>query len=116
MACPGLEVQVAVCKPRKLEPRLGRPIPLDTAGRPEFKCPCVGEEIAIAKAQAIGEPAAGGQRAELWMEPLAVEDEDRPLLGEVHGPLQAVRLVGLDVFGVLFAPLPVGLFARLRFL
>ena len=112
VACPGLEVQVALCKPRKLEPRLGRPIPLDTAGRPDFKRPRVGEEIAIAKAQAIGEPAARGQRAELWMEALAVEDEDRPILGEVQGPLQAVRLVGLDLVGLLFAPLPVGLFAR----
>ena len=50
------------------------------------------------------------------MEALAVEDEDRLVLGEVERPLQAVRLVGLDLFGLLFATLPIGLFARRRFL
>ena len=107
---------MVVCKPRKSEPRFGRPIPLDTTGRPDFKRPGVGEEIAITKAQAVGEPAAGGQRAEFGMEALAVEDEDRLFLGEVHGALQTVRLVGLDLFGLLFATLPVDLFACRRFL
>ena len=116
MACPGLEVQAVLCKPRKSEPRFGGPIPLDTTGRPDFKRPGVGEEIAIAKAQAIGEPAARGQRAELWMEALAVEDEDRLVLGELECPLHAVRFVGLDLFGLLFAALPVGLFACRWFL
>ena len=78
----------------------GRPIPLDATGRPDFKRPGIGEEIAITKAQAVGEPAARGQRAELWMEALAIEDENRLVLGEVDGPLHAVRLVGLDLFGL----------------
>ena len=116
VTCPGLEVQVVVCKPRKSEPRFGRPIPLDTTGRPDFKRPGVGEEIAITKAQTVGEAAAGGQRAEFGMEALAVEDEDRPFLGEVQGALQTVRLVGLDLFGLLFATLAVDLFACRRFL
>ena len=103
-------------KPRKCEPRFGRPIPLDTAGCKDFQRPGVGEEIAITKAQAIGEPAARGQRAKLWMEALAVEDEDRFVLGEVDGLLHAVRLVRLDLFGLLFAALPVGLFTCRRFL
>ena len=111
VARPGFKVQVVVGNPWKRETRFRRPIPLDAPGRPDLERPGVGEEIAIAKAHAVGEPAAGGQRAELGMEALAVEDEDRLVLGEVEGLLQAVRLVGLDLFGLLFAALPVGLFA-----
>jgi hypothetical protein len=46
------------------------------------------------------------------MEPLAVEDENPLLFGEVNRPLEAIRLVGSHLADVLFAPLTVGLFPR----
>ena len=113
---PRLQVQVVVCKPWKGDARLGCPVALDAPGRPDLERPPVGKQIAIAKADAVGEPAAGGQRTELRMEALTVEDEDGPVLDEVQRPLQAVRLVGCDLFGLLFATLAIGLLARLRFL
>jgi hypothetical protein len=116
MACPGLEVQVAVREARQRQPRLGRPIPLDAPGAPELEGAGMGEKIAIANSKAIRKAASGGQRAEFWMEPLAVEKKYRLVLGEIHCSFQAVRLIGLDVRGVLFASLTVGLFTRRRFL
>jgi hypothetical protein len=52
---------MVICEPRKSKPRLGGPIPLDAAGRPDFDRPFIGEEIAIAKAETVGEPAADRQ-------------------------------------------------------
>ena len=50
------------------------------------------------------------------MKAFAVEEEDRPVLDEVHRLLQTGRLERFDFFGLLFATLSIGLFARRRFL
>src|SRR4030095_6621118 len=101
---------MVVGKARKPEARLGRPILLDAPGCPDFQRSPVGEENAVAKASAVGEPAASGQRPEFWMEALAVKDEDRPVFGEVHRSLQAVRLERCGLFRLLFAASSIGLF------
>ena len=53
---------------------------------------------------------------ELRVKAFAVEKEDRPGLGEVHRLLQTGRLERFYFFALLFATLPIGLFARRRFL
>ena len=76
----------------------------------------MGEEIAIAEPHTVGEAAASGKRAQLRVDPLAVENKQAPALGKVDGALNAARLVRFYLFGILFAPLPVSLHACLRFL
>ena len=116
VAAPGLEMQVVVGQSRKRQARLGRPVPLDAAGGPDFNRAFVGKEIAIAEANPVGEAAAGRQRPEFWMNAFAVEEEDRSVFGEVERTLQAVWLVCRRVLSLLFATPPIGLFACLRLL
>src|SRR5262245_58498446 len=94
----------------KFDPSLRGPIAFDRAGCPDFERPGVGKEIAIAKAEAVREPASRRQRAQLRMEPPAVEYENRLVLGEIHPPLQAIRLVGLEGCRFLFPLQPVGFY------
>src|SRR6185503_18483220 len=109
VAGPGLEVEMVVGQSWEHEPRFGRPVPLDAAGRPQFECSLVGEKVAIAKADTVGESAASRQRAELRVNTFAIEEEDRLVLGEVHGALETARLVRLHFLGLLLTALPVDL-------
>src|SRR4029453_8116798 len=109
-------VQVIVGDVWKSEPPLGGPVSFDRAGCPDFEGTGVGEEVPIAKAEAVREPASRRQRAKLWMEALSVQYEDRLVFTESHPPLQAIRLVRLEIFRLLLALQAVGFFARRRFL
>src|SRR5215510_9723832 len=92
-AGPGLEMQVVAGEPRKGQTRFKRVIAADACRCPEIERARVLEQPAVTKPETVGEAASNGQRAELRVEPLAVENEDAFRLGELDRALDAIRLV-----------------------
>ena len=84
---------------RKADPPLGGEIAAGGARDPEVQVAVVVEQIAIAVPEPIREAAANGQTAELRVEALAIEDEDRAVLEEVEAALNPVRAMGLEFLG-----------------
>jgi len=113
---PRLEHHAVVRQLRKGETPFRSPIPQAAGGRPQIERAAIPEEVAIAIAGPERETASGRQRAGLWIQTFAADDEHRFLFDEVHRPLEAAGRVGLQVFVLFRSTLSIGFGARRRLL
>lgn len=86
---------------------LGRPIAKAAGRAPDIYGATVVEQIAIAKAAAVGETASGRQRSQFRIKPFAIEDEKTSLFHQVHCTFKPPGLIGLGRAPFFFTALPV---------
>src|SRR5262245_33643985 len=115
-AGPRLEMQVVAGEPRKGQSRFNGVVAAYARGCPEIERAHVLEQPAVTKTETVREAASNGERPELRVEALAVEDEDPFRLSEVDRTLDATCLIRLRLCGFFLTPFAVGIGAGRRFL
>ena len=102
-AGPAFDEQALVRKFREADAAFGGEVAPGGSRDPDVHVAVMVEQVAIAVAQTVGEPAAHGQTAELGVEPFTIEDEDGPILEEMEPALDVVLLMRVGFLGLLRA-------------